>query len=320
MEPLNQHARTAAFVKFIGLYLLIVTIPLVASYLFFYAPNQAVEQENARLKSILAEQHQLMAQLSTMGTESKELEQIDKSLSTQSDEMTRAEAMKRVDESEGTLKSVIRDVKRDSAALTSTQTKRMSKDLINTFEALFTYRNTIALLREYNQKNGVDTETIEKLTNALKVSENKLENLQLILAATAKGGGGGGGGDESKAREIDRLTKEVNAYKTKVESLQRQLASQPGPAVASSDNKSDGKSQELIEDLRVSLDFAQADCDRLRADELKNTSQRRKLYNQALQSFNNIYQNSRKETSKKEAKLKVDEINQKLKKLGASDF
>ena len=58
MEPLNKPERQQAFGRFLGIYCLSLSVPLLAVYLLFSAPNYVLKQENARLTETLNEQTQ----------------------------------------------------------------------------------------------------------------------------------------------------------------------------------------------------------------------------------------------------------------------
>src|SRR4051812_33441934 len=117
MEPVNRQERSIAFWKFLGVYLLIVAIPLLAFYFFLEIPSGAVREENERLKAIIQEQHRLLEKVDKIASETKELETNDIAYRKIQDEEEKGRMQNQIQENTSTIQSLILDIKKDSANL-----------------------------------------------------------------------------------------------------------------------------------------------------------------------------------------------------------
>jgi hypothetical protein len=303
MEPLNNSERSNALWKFISVYLLILIIPIAAFYLFFYIPNQAMEEENARLKAVISEQQKLITALDTMGRQLKKLEAIDGLLAKQGDEFEQAQTLRILKEYENNIQSLQYETKRDSSALQDRSSKVIAKGVINSLDAFLTYRNTIALLRQTIKEKGISSEEIERLNTKIRETETQLETCKLMLAAKPKESGGGGGGS---SREVDELKAQIKDYESKLKALQANQKPDKGIDVS--------KYDERIAELELRLTMEKAICDESKAESrIINCNQRKSLYQSALAVYTKL-QTAENETIKKEAQKKVTEINAKIKK------
>jgi hypothetical protein len=327
MKPLNAKERSAALAKFLGLYVLILLIPMAAMFLAFYAPNEAVKAENRNLKALLEEQRSLLAKLDTLGAQfkkleqlDKELEQMDKGVTVEFNEMEKAQRMKQIEHAYTGIQAVVWKTERDSANMVSSNSRQIARGIINTFDAVLTYRKTIDLLRKVNQEKGINTEIVEKLNSELNVCHQQADDFQqqvyhLKMLLSQRGGSDAREKDndtEPMQKEIERLKKKQQDYKEQLEQCQKQSPNEPPRIVVTNGEK--------LEELQTSLDFALADCNMMRANEIRSAAQRRQLYNVALQGFTTILHKATKEATRKAAKSKVDEINQQLIKMDPRDF
>jgi type I site-specific restriction-modification system R (restriction) subunit len=320
MKPLNARERSAALAKFLGLYFLILIIPMAAMLLAFYAPNEAVKEENRHLKALLEEQRSLLARLDTLGAQfkalermDKELEQLDKGVTVEFNEMEKAQRMKQIEHTYTAMQAVVWQTERDSAYLLAAGSRQTAKGIINTFDAMLTYRKTIDLLRKANQEKGINTEIVEKLNGELKACQQQAENIKLIAVQAGSGNAREKDKDAGPTQqELERLKKKLQDYQQQLAQCQQQPAREPARIVVADADK--------VEELQTSLHFALADCNLLRAGEMRSAAQRRQLYNAALQGFAAMLHPDAKESVRKAVKAKVDQINQQLKNMDSKDF
>jgi hypothetical protein len=323
MEPLNKQERTIALRNFIISYAFIVILFLAISYLLFYVPSYILGQENKRLTGIIDEQSNLLVGMDTMGARLKMLEKIDKSLLSTADDLEKGALLKQAQTYENDLQLLMASTRKDSSALLADISRRTAKDIIQTVDAFLTYRNTIALLRQYNADKGQQGQLIEQLNSQLRDSKNellnaqsKLENCQMMLTVKnttspannpPSGGGGGGGQSSEQAKRVVELEKQIESYEAKIKELQQK--STTPPVVVTS-----AKEAEKIDELQIKLAFAEAYCAESKADErINKCEQRKSLYRDALTIFRK-YQNSPKPEIKQMALQKINDLTKKLQK------
>lgn len=300
MKPINVSERSNAIVKFSLFYVVTVILALLAFAFFLYVPDNALKAENLNVNQFMKEQKKLVVVIDSMGNQLKGLETLDASLSKQGDEFDQAQSMRRINEFEDHIQSIIYQTKRDSSSLAFQSNKVMATGIINSLDAFLTYRNTIGLLRQTIKEKGINMEQIEDLNNKLKEAESQLETYKIIAASKSGDGGGSGKPD----------TKEIEKLQTQLKDCEAQLK------LAQSQGKDpvDVSAYEVkIAELQAKVAMAKGYCDESKAESrIINCNQRKALYQSALVVFKE-YQNSNVESVKKEASQKITEITAKLK-------
>jgi hypothetical protein len=315
MEPINKQERSIAFGKFLGIYLLIVAIPLLAFYFFLTIPDGAVRKENDRLKAFIEEQNKLLERVDKIALQAKELEAKDIDYRKLSDEEEKGRLKTQIQENTRNIQSLVIDIKRDSASLLEGVNKRISKDVINSFDALLTYRNTIESLRSQLERDGNYSKELENKENDIAGLKNQINTLTILLATKGNNtsGGGGGGGDNGSTKKLEQLNRELAVCQERLTACQNK----PGVPIT---NNSNNNNEENMADLRLQLQIAKADCNKQLGDEVKDSKQRRRYYNLALLGYKDVYQVAKKESVKGDIKSKIDEVEKKAKKISSGDF
>ncbi|GAB4035610.1 hypothetical protein [Spirosoma jeollabukense] len=288
MQPLNQADRAIATRRFIIFYTVSLLVVLGAAYLLFSAPGQLLKQENDRLKATMNEQARIIERLETMNRTLKDIEVTDQSLAAATNEVMKADGIRRAQEQSANVQAALYEVKRDSAMLANEISKRLSRAVVTSFDALLTYRHTIGILRDANLKNGNSTAEIERLSADLRSANQQVTMLQGLLASKPSGGGGGGA---------------------------------PAPRPAAAPAGGGGIAPAVVEDLRFQLDLARAECDYTRANEirLKSPAERQRLYTTSITTFQRLVENASGPT-KQQAQERLTEATSKVNRLRAGDL
>jgi hypothetical protein len=300
MKPINSSERTNAIWKFSLFYTLTVVLALLAFAFFLYVPDNALKAENLNLNQFMKEQKKLVVVIDSMGNQLKDLETLDASLSKQGDEFDQAQSMRRINEYEDHIQSIVYQTKRDSSSLAYQSNKVMAIGIINSLDAFLTYRNTIGLLRQTIKEKGISTEQIEELNNKLKETESQLETYKIIAASKPDAGGGSGKSANKELEKLQLQLKDCEAQLALVQSKGKDAVDVPAY-------------EAKIAELEAKVAMAKGYCDESKAESrITNCNQRKSLYQSALVVFKE-YQNSNVESIKKEATQKIAEITVKLK-------
>jgi DNA-dependent RNA polymerase auxiliary subunit epsilon len=307
MKPLNSSERTNAIWKFSLFYAVTVIFAVLGFVFLLYVPNNALKTENTNLNLAMNEQKKLVVLIDSMGKQLKGLENLDASFNQMTNEFDQAQGLRRMNEYEDHIQTIVYETKKDSSALIYPPNKRMAAGIISSLDAFLTYRNTIGLLRQTIKEKGINMEQIEALNNKLKDTEQQLETYKIILASKPADAGGGGGG-KANNKEVEKLQLQLKDCQDQLKLAQ---ASKPGEAAPAVDVT---PFQTRIAELEAKLAMAKGYSDESKAESrITNCSQRKGLYQSALVVFKE-YQNSNLESIKKEATQKVTDITAKLKK------
>lgn len=303
MKPINSSERTRAIFKFALSYFLTVVIAVLAFAFFLYVPNIALKAENTTLNHTMNEQKKLVVVIDSMGSELKSLETLDASLNKQGNEFDQAQSIRRINEYENHIQSIVYETKRDSSSLIFRSNKKLATGIINSLDAFLTYRNTIDLLRQTIKEKGISMVQIDILNNKLKETESQLETYKILLASKSGDSGGSGG---SGKKELEKLQLQLKDCES-----QLKLAQSHGKEGSSVDVTA---YESKISELESKVGMAIAYSDESKAESrITNCNQRKTLYQSALLVFKK-YQNSNLDVIKKEANQKVTDITAKLKK------
>jgi len=288
MKPLNHAERTTSLWKFAVFYLLALALPLVAAYYLF--SDNSIADENQKLKQELArtrdEQHRLLTQLDTLTGHLQRIEQTDRQLRSESNDLVVGELNKRSQDYLNAIAVTLSELRRDSTRMQSVDNKRLAHNVLRDFDLFRSNRNTIDFLRQSLNKQGIDVSGKEQLGAELAQTKQLLATYQAAAAnrpAAVSGGGGGGsggGGGGGSARAAD---------------LQRRLQ----------------ESTDKVAMLSDQVSFVNADCLRLRATSMSK-EQRKEMLEQARKGFVAILQNPSSDDMKASVEKMIDSIDKEL--------
>ena len=306
MKPLNSSERSNAIWKFSLFYAVTVVFAVLGFVFLLYVPDNALKAENTNLNLAMNEQKRLVVLIDSMGRQLKGLESLDASFNQMTNEFDQAQGIRRMNEYEDHIQTIVFETKRDSAALIYPSNKKMAFGIINSLDAFLTYRNTIGLLRQTIKEKGINMEQIEALNNKLKETEQQLETYKIILASKPADASGGGGG-KAPNKEVEKLQLQLKDCEDQLKLAQASKGGEAAPVDVT-------PLQTRISELEAKLAMSKAYSDESKAESrITNCNQRKGLYQSALVVFKE-YQNSNLESIKKEATQKVADITAKLKK------
>lgn len=245
MEPVNKNQRKSAIGRFVGMYVLSLTFPMVGVYLLLRVPSSVAASEAKRYKEIVEEQKPMLVDTDTLSQISRKLIQLDGLYSSATDEMAKATARTQLVDIESRINSIMSHFNNLAASAVHEQNKRLSTGIAKLTEALVTYRQTIGELRRTLDSKGIDMQVVNDLRNQINMKDLEIKGMerQLLAAAASGGGGGGGGGGSDKEtqaklaamqRDLDNC-RASKSGSTDVAAIQRQLdeclAARSGTAV-----------------------------------------------------------------------------------------
>lgn len=304
MEPLNKSERQQALSRFLGVYCLSLSVPLLAVYLLFSAPNYVLKQENARLNKTLSEQTQtIMKRMDGVTADLKNLQTTDQAYLKATD-IEKGSLKTQLSGLENGLQQQVNGIKSDTAQLQPVN-KKLSGGVISAYDAVLTYRNNISYLRDILDKKGIDATQIDKLTAALTQARQENDMLKILAAkpAAAPAAGGSGGGPNYLAQYQDCSGK-LAVAQGRINQLQDQVKAAAGvstapvstPAVA-------GVSKDDVEMDVVDRCIKKADATN------KPPLWRRPLYEFAAETL--------EKNNRPDARQRITAINDKLRRLGS---
>ncbi len=308
MDPLNKKERKLAIWQFALIYGLSMLIPFAAGAFLFSTPTASLKSENERLRTALSEQVKLNTRLAAMVKRIERLETDDKAYLNVTNDIDRGSLKRNIDESENMIRSSVYDLKRDTAEFKQDSTRLMARQILTLVDASLTYRNTIAYLRETLEKNGVNTQAIDKLNAEITAKDEKIQSLQQLLslkaAITSSNSGSGSGGTKPKN---DKPVADCSLYIARLQNAENEVArlrALTTSANAGSNNTNavneaavrEKATGEFIETLIHSGD-----------DTKKSPCARKPMYELAIETLNKI--------PKPEARNRIDELKLKIRKI-----
>ncbi|MFD2934204.1 hypothetical protein [Spirosoma flavum] len=310
MEPLNKPERQQAFGRFMGVYCLSLSLPLLAVYLLFSAPNFVLKQENARLNETLTEQTQkLLKRMDGVTGDLKTLQTTDQAYLKATD-IEKGSLKSQLSGLESGLQQQVNGLKTDTAQLQPLN-KQLSRGIIGAYDAVLTYRNSISYLRDVLEKEGIDASQMDKLTAALTQTRQENEMLKIMAAKPAAAAapvaapapsGGGGGGAQYLAQFQECSGKLVTAQ-TRITQLQDQLKAAGSTPVATVAVAPTGASRADVE-----MDIIDR-CEKKADATNRPPLWRRPLYEFAVETL--------EKNARPDAKQRIATINDKLRRLGS---
>ncbi|MDJ1486130.1 hypothetical protein QNI16_36950 [Cytophagaceae bacterium YF14B1] len=309
MDAINKKQRTLAIWQFALIYGCSMIIPFAAAAFFFSTPTDALEQENEKLRIALSEQVKLNVRLEKMVKQLALLEENDKAYLNATTDLDRGNVKRSIDESENMIRSAVYDLKRDTASFKVDSAKIFSKNILLLVDASLTYRNTIAYLREALQKNGVNTQAVDKLNADLSAKDDKIHMLELLLAqaAAAKPAPSSGGGGGARPRNEDRAADcalYVSRLKNAEDEIARLRAVNSGNNAGSNTNTGSASESSVRE--KTTSEFIDMLIQR-GDDSKKPPCARKPMYELAIETLN--------KSSKAEARNKIEDLNKKIRKI-----
>jgi hypothetical protein len=285
MKPLNHAERTTRLWKFTLFYLLALALPLLASYYLFSDGTIAEENQNLKreLERTRNEQHKLLVQLDTLTSHLQRIEQTDRQLRTESNDLVVGELNKRSQDYLNAIAVTLSELRHDSTQMQFLTNKRLAHNVLRDFDLFRSNRNTVDFLRQSLDKRGIDVSGKEQLAAELAQTKQMLATFQAAAAnrpAPVASGGGGGGGSGGGGRSSD---------------LQRRLQ----------------ESNNQVALLSDQVNFVNADCLRLRASGM-GKEQRKEMLEQARKGFVAILQNPSSEDMKASVVKMIDSIDKEL--------
>lgn len=307
MDPLNKKERKLAIWQFALLYGVSLLIPFGAAAFLFSTPTAALENENERLRTAFAEQVKLNARLETMVKRLARLDADDKAYLGSANDLDKGNLKSSIDESENMIRAAVYDLKRDTAEFKQDSTRLFARNVLTVVDASLNYRNTIAYLRQALEKNGINTQEIDKITVQLKEKDQIIRTLELEnrLLAASKPAPTSSGGTAKKEKDSDcslyisRLQTaddEINNLKSRLKSL---------TATTNAGSNTTSVNEAVVRD-KVTGEFIDL-LVRTGDDSKKTPCARKPMYELAIETLT--------KTSKPESKNKIDELRQKIRKI-----
>ncbi|GAB3782988.1 hypothetical protein GCM10028818_39990 [Spirosoma horti] len=305
MEPLNKPERKQALGRFLGVYCLSLSLPLLAVYLLFSAPNYILKQENARLNETLTEQTQkLRKPMNSVTTDLRTLQTTDQAYLKATD-IEKGSLKAQLSGLESGLQHQVNGLKADTANLQPLN-KQLSHDIIGAYDAVLTYRNSISYLRELLEKEGIDASQVDKLTAALTQARQENEMLKILAAKPAAPAAAppAGGGGPNYLPQFQECSGKLTLAQTRINQLQDQLkaaGSAPAPTVTAPITAGASRAD-------VEMDIVDR-CEKKADATNKPPLWRRPLYEFAMETL--------ERNTRPDAKQRISTINDKLRRLGS---
>jgi hypothetical protein len=299
MDPLNKIERKLAIWHFLLIYGASLVIPFAAAAFLFRTPTKALERENENLRFALEEQVRLNERLETMVTGLRRLGESDKAYISTTNDLEQGNLKRKINEHEGMIQSALYDLKHDTAEFKIVPTRQFSGKVITVVDAALSYRHTIAYLRDMLEKNGVNTQVVDKLNTELAAKNEKINMLQLLLARGATPPA-----EVSKTSEGPKAP-DCSGFQAKLQKAEQEIArlraaSPPSPAPIS------GPISEGVIREQATRDFVEL-LIRKGDDAKKTPCARKPMYELAIETLGQY--------GKPESKSTIADLHQKIRKI-----
>ncbi|MBC8083179.1 MAG: hypothetical protein H7Z21_08210 [Hymenobacter sp.] len=281
MKPLNQPERRTRLWQFSLLYLLALLVPLSASYYLF--SNSSIADENARLKLELdrthEEQARMVTKFDTLTQHLRRIDGIDLRMMGESNPNVRSVLALKNQDYSNSIAANLSELRNDTALLQVPAHRLMARNVLRDFDLYRSTRNTIDALRGELARCGEGD-----------------KNTQRLLAEVANANG------------------KVAAAEARVNQLNIALAaggSRPPPPAREPGSRPNNSGEMAL--LRDKIAFAEADCQRQRALDLKPRSkERRQLLESSRTAFIQILQDPATDDLKQSIEKTLEPINLEL--------
>lgn len=292
-----------------GIYCLSLSVPLLAVYLLFSAPNYVLKQENARLNETLNEQTQkLMTPMNGVTANLATIQTTDQAYLKATD-IEKGSLKTQLSGLENGLQQQVNGLKADTAQLQPLN-KQLSHSVIGAYDAVLTYRNSISYLRDLLEKEGIDATQVDKLTAALTQARQENEMLKILAAkpaaaaaaAPAPSGGGSGALAAQYLSQFQECTGKMVDAQKRIALLQDQLKA------AGSNSAAPASVPAGVSRADVEMDIVDQ-CEKKADATNKPPLWRRPLYEFAVETLEN--------NTRPDAKQRITTINAKLRRLGS---
>ena len=318
LEPINKQERIIAQRKFIGVYLLSILIPVIATYFWTRSTSDKLTDENIQYKKLIV----LLGRVDTLGNEMKKLYSVDKEFNTNVElkEFTAAQTSS-IKQSEDLITLMMVKVKADSAVLMAAmagENKAVAAGIIKNYNIYYDFWSTLKTRGEALKNKGIDLSELERLKQELQLAQMaaKTAESQVQIALASKGGGGGGGGGASCEKYIIENAK----LKGKIEDLEEKINDLQGKSSGGATVVvTNGADINLLETRRL---FSEADCDKKRADDGRKRKSKREieeLYNDSYKKFKDLMDKTTNAEMKVLAQKKMEDIKKNMKNIPPED-
>src|SRR6186713_506570 len=215
MTPMNQAERTAAIRKFILIYCLSLLLVAALAWLLFHIPVGVYKSAIRGFATQQDEQSQLVKKIDGITGNVQRISQADQAYLSSSNDIEKGTLLANLQEYLKNINDALVSVKNDTAAYSSTISKKASFNYIIAYNSILAYRNTLSSLQKSLAEKGGDAAELLKLRSQLEGVNTQLEICKISLAArpnnpppTVAGASGGGGGG-NKANE-EKLQKQLD--------------------------------------------------------------------------------------------------------------
>lgn len=315
MEPLNKAERQQAIRRFLGVYCLSLTAPLLAAYFLFSSPTAVLKEENARLKKTLSEQTDKL--LKRMDAVTKHLDGIEVAdqAYVKATDIEKGSLKTKLDGLENGVQQEMNGIKTDSSGFES-QNKQLAADAITSYEAVLTYRHSINDLRTILDQKGIDVQQMQQLRSdfekvAGERDQFRRENDLLKIMAAKQSAGGGGGGGGGGAADCSQYITQLGRQKDQIAQLEARLktaSTAPTSAPVSTPTPAPSNSYSGPSKYDIEFDVIER-CERKADNSRQPPLWRRPLYEFAVELLEN--------NPRSDAKGKIKSINDKLRRLNS---
>jgi hypothetical protein len=314
LEPINKQERIIAQRKFIGVYLLSILIPVIATYFWTRSTSDKLQDENVQYKKLIV----LLGRVDTLGNEMKKLYTVDKEFNTNTElkEFTSSQTSS-IKQSEDLITLMMVKVKADSAVLMAAmagENKAVAAGIIKNYNIYYDFWSTLKTRGEALKNKGIDLSELERLKAELQMAQLAAKTAEgQVQIALASKSGGGGASCEKYIIENAKLKGKIEDLEEKINELQGKSS---GGATVVVTNSADIN---LLETRRL---FSEADCDKKRADDGRKRKSKREieeLYNDSYKKFKDLIDKTTNAEMKMLAQKKMEEIKKNMKNIPPED-
>lgn len=212
MKPENQQARTRSVNKFLLIYGLSLLIVILCAWFLFNTPAGLFKAAILNYKVTEDEQTKLVNKVDGITANLKNIAQADQTYLSSTNDIEKGGLQASLQEYQKRINDALVEVKNDSSGFVSVISKKSSYNYITAFNAILTYRNTLASLQKMLAEKGGEAAELVRVRSMLETCNSQLDLYKALAAAKpapaapppSSGGGGSSGKDKEALQQLQQ--------------------------------------------------------------------------------------------------------------------
>lgn len=216
MEPVNQSERNSAIYRFLGLFGLAIVAVFAFAFTLFNTPASLFKTKFQFFRNSAEEQDRLLSKADRMTVNLTNLLQTDKTYSSSSNEIEKANLQSRINEYQKNISDGLVELQNDSVNYASSAAKKDAYNYITAYNTILIYKSLNNSLQNSLATKGANAAELGKVNADLQACKLQL-GIATLAASNAnrapanQPAGGGGGGSSAKETQLQQALDKCQA-------------------------------------------------------------------------------------------------------------